>query len=111
MSLPTEAEIDAAIRRIALTHDGMLLYRRLQMVLMDVSPVSANVGTLPRLEGRRSFARELKVLMDQELAKAPPTRDRSEHDPDFPAVSRQPEPVVATGSGPRRRVEPYPGDD
>jgi hypothetical protein len=105
MPLPTQAELDEAIRRIALSPDGRLLYRRMQLILMDVSP-SNDGGTLQRLEGRRSLARDLKLLMDEELAKGATTSDRrsGQHDPDGPAIQQRGEPVSVNHAGARRRV-------
>jgi hypothetical protein len=108
--IPTEKDIQEGIRRIALTPDGMLLYRRLQVELMSVLPAGAESGALHEHTGRRRFAHDLKVLMDQELAKTGIERDRTvDHDPDRPAVFRQSEPVDAGAERGKRRVEPYPG--
>lgn len=110
MPLPKPAEIEDAIGRIALTPDGRLLYRYLQLKLMDLSPT--HLGALPMHEGRRSLAHDIKSLMDRELSKAGPERDRSgTHDPDQPAVIEPGRPI-STGSprGAGRRVADYADD-
>lgn len=105
MSLPTRDDMEAAVGRIALSPDGRLLYRLLQIELMSRAPD----GALPQHEGRRSLAHDIKVLMDRELSKVDRPRDRSDtHDPDAPAVTEPAVTVSGTGSrGARRRVEPY----
>lgn len=107
MNFPTDAEIDKAIGRIALTADGRLLYRRLQMILMSAVPRPGG-GALRAHEGRRSLARELKALMDSTLSQLGPPRDRSgDHDPDEPAVAEPAQPIAVERSGIRRRVADY----
>lgn len=107
MTIPTPADIEAAIRRIALTPDGMLLYRHLQLVLMS-SPTQPGSGALRTHEGRRSLARELKSLMDSELAKTGLPSDRSgAHDPDRPAIVEPGKPVAVSRPVLARRVQPY----
>ena len=109
MSLPTEKDIDDAIKRIALSSDGELLYRRLQMVLMEVPPLEPS-GALQSNHGRRLLARELKLLMDEELSKRASERVRpdGQHDPDRPAIQRAAKPVSVDAGGVRRRVADYP---
>ena len=105
MSLPTAADMKEAVRRIALSPDGRLLYRLLQIELMSVSP-SNDGGTLQHLNGRRSLALELKLLMDEELAKVTSERDRhiGQHDPDGPAIQRRGDTIRVEHAGARRRV-------
>ena len=65
--------IAEAIERIAGTADGELLYRFLQKSLMaTMAPAAITEHTLPRFEGRRSFAAELMAMM----AKGISPRDR-----------------------------------
>jgi len=113
-----ERDIDEAIKRLGLSHDGRLLYRRLQTILMSVCPAN-QLGALPLYEGRRSLARELKALMDEGLAQGHsgdgPTSSgpgnehtSSGHDPDVPAVVEPRRPVDnRSGRGTERRVTPY----
>lgn len=110
MSLPTPAEIDEGIRNLALTHEGRLLYRHLQMILMSPAPEGSG-GALRQHEGRRSLARDLKRLMDEELAKLGTARDRpGDHDPDAPAIVKRAEPIARASGGTERRVQPYSDD-
>ncbi len=107
MSGVTEEEIDAAIARIALTADGMLLYRRLVRVLCSVSPYEASPGTLPINEGRRRFAAELKRIMDPNANLSAPS-DRRDSDALESASSPQAGRKASVGpAAGRRRVEPY----
>ena len=94
MSLPTKDDIENAIGRIALSPDGRLLYRLLQVELMKLAPD----GALPQHEGRRSLAHDIKNLMDRELSKVDRPRDRSdEHDPDAPAIGSARNPATISG--------------
>lgn len=106
----TDKEIDEAIGRLALTHDGMLLYRRLVRVALSLAPLSEGGGALPLNEGRRRFALELKSLMDANAKQAASDRSDAESETiSFAAESVGSRPVVAGGQrGVARRVEPYP---
>lgn len=111
MAEVSEKDIDEAIGRLALTRDGMLLYRRLLRVALSIAPLSEGGGALPLHEGRRRFALELKSLMDANAQSA--ISDRSDAESDTVSLAARVGPgrssVAAGGErGVRRRVEPYP---
>ena len=107
MSLPTDQEMDNAIREMALVpRIGALVYRRLNMVLLDVS-ASSEAGALQYERGRRSLALQLKLLMDEEFEKVA-QRDGRIFDPYVSTIIRRAKPVSVTGTAGGRRVEPYP---
>jgi hypothetical protein len=99
-----DEQIKNAIKRIALTPDGALLHLSLQRTLMAICPNPLVAGALPRWEGARKFAADLKELMDSSLAEAPNER-AGQSTVGRPIVIAAPRGVsVATGIGARRRV-------
>ena len=97
-----------AIRRIGNSADGYMLRRHLQRVINSVSPWSADSGALHRHEGRRTFALELRALLDEAAANAGPTSDRpGKSDPDEPFTVARGKSVALARGGTRRRVESY----
>jgi hypothetical protein len=63
MSKITPEAFDAAIKRIAMTNDGVLLNLWLQGILQEI-PTGQDDGALQRDFGRRKFAADLKAKMD-----------------------------------------------
>lgn len=103
MTITVNDEIEG-IRRIGTTPDGYLLRRYLQRALNDIPPEHADGCALQRHTGRRTFARELRTLLDQGVAEAE-QRDRTDDAEPF-IVSRA-EPVAIERGGARRRVADY----
>ena len=107
MNLPTDQELHEALRRIAMTPDGFLLRRYLQLVLNEVPTITAG-DSWPLLvaHGRRQLARDLVSIMDQRLAESA-ALDRS-GDPSEPVIRSVSKPVASVDPL-RRRVGPYAG--
>lgn len=105
---PTDKEIEESIGRLALTADGMALYRYLVRALQSIAPDAEGGGALPLHEGRRRFAHELKRLMDRQLQNVTLSSDRTDTDALAHAIGPAAEPIRASGArGVTRRVVPY----
>jgi hypothetical protein len=97
---PREEETKA-LSRIAGTHDGKLLLRKLYRVLEDVIAPSADHGALYENLGRRRFAQELLRELEQDHG-----IQREPSDP-RPAPNERGQSVVSIrGRGARRPIQP-----
>lgn len=106
-----DQDMREAIARIALTTDGVLLYRFLQRELQRITRTS-DAGTLQVLEGRRTYAHDLMGLMAPAIEAASSDGPGSISDTPIVFAGRGPA-VVRPISGARRRVppsEPEPGE-
>jgi len=54
--------------RVARTHDGLVIYRHLQRVVMGLAPADIHERALPHFEGRRSLAADLMAFMSEGIA-------------------------------------------
>lgn len=99
-------DIDAALKRLALTPDGTALWAYLHRFLLSV-PATTDSGALQANHGARTFAAKLKALMDEGLAESTggASTDRS-----VIVVARQPAGYANGPRGAQRRVVGYPDD-
>lgn len=100
----TGTEVDSAWGMMGGTTAGKNARVRLVEILTSVCPNADNLSALSRHEGRRSLARELLTLMDQNAQ-----HDRSPADIDYPSPERKP--VAISEPRSLRRVNASADDD